>query len=64
VSLKNTMRGEIIRRYGSQRAFCEAAKLSYTRLSRILNGHIPAGERERAELGKLLRCVYDEAPQG
>jgi len=55
MSLKNVIRGEIIRQYGSQRAFCEAVKLSYTRFSRILNGQLPPSDRERIELGKLLR---------
>jgi hypothetical protein len=55
MSLKNAIRGEIVRQYGSQRAFCEAVKLSYTRFSRILNGQILPSERERVELGKLLK---------
>lgn len=55
MSLKNAIRDEIIRQYGSQRAFCEAVKLSYTRFSRILNGQILPSERERVELGKLLK---------
>jgi hypothetical protein len=52
---KKRNQGEIIRQYGSQRAFCEAVKLSYTRFSRILNGRIPPNGRERIELGKLLK---------
>ena len=55
MSLKNAIRGEIIRQYGSQRAFCEAVRLSYTRFSRVLNGQISPSDRERVEIGKILR---------
>lgn len=63
-SKRNTIRGEIVRLYGTQRSFCEAKRLSYTRFSRVLNGQILPGPREQAEISKLLersRVVADEA---
>jgi hypothetical protein len=64
MTFKNTIRGEIVRLYGTQRAFCEAKRLSYTRFSRVLNGQILPSAREQVEIGKLLkraRIVNDEA---
>jgi hypothetical protein len=63
MSRRNAIRGEIVRLYGTQRAFCEAKRLSYTRFSRVLNGQILPGAREQAEIKKLLersRVIADE----
>jgi hypothetical protein len=64
MSLKNQLKGEIVRRSGTLQAFCLEKGLSYTRFSRVLNGRMSPNDRERqiiADLWQRARTGFDEA---
>jgi hypothetical protein len=61
--MKNLVRSEIVRISGTLRRFCTERGLSYCRMSKVLNGHLPPNGRERLELARLLRRANREDPQ-
>ncbi|MEW6658017.1 MAG: hypothetical protein AB1424_05105 [Thermodesulfobacteriota bacterium] len=62
--MKNLVRSEIVRISGTLRRFCAERGLSYCRMSKVLNGHLPPNSRERLELALLLRRATREELQG
>lgn len=53
--MKNLVRSEIVRISGTLRRFCAERGLSYCRMSKVLNGHLPPNGRERSEIARLLK---------
>lgn len=49
-----TLKAELIRRYGSQVEAAKSLKISESRLSYLVRGHITASPRVRAKLAKAF----------